>query len=93
MTTSTPRDGVNTTRCESGACVQVDIYVGDHLAEPVVRVLSTDTDTRMQVRISEWRKFVAEVKNGDWDHVDTDYEIATARSQPDISAYTFYEAA
>lgn len=62
-------------RCESSACVQVDVYEGEHLAEPVVRVLSTQTDTRMQIRISEWRKFVAEIKNGDWDHVDTDWEI------------------
>lgn len=77
--TSTRREDASSPserRCESNACVQVDIYEGEHLAEPVVRVLSTQTDTRVQVRISEWRKFVAEVKNGDWDHVDTDWEIA-----------------
>jgi len=79
MTTSTPRDGVNSHRCESSACVQVDIYAGEHLVEPVVRVRSTETDTVMQARISEWRKFIAEVKRGDWDHVNTDFEFATAR--------------
>jgi hypothetical protein len=59
--------------------MRVDIYAGEHLVEPVIRIRATATDTVMQARISEWRKFVAEVKNGDWDHVDTDYEFAVAR--------------
>lgn len=79
MTTSTPRGDVSAERCESNACIQVDIYEGEHLVEPVVRMHSTDTNTVMQARVGEWRKFVAEVKNGDWDHVDTDFELAAAR--------------
>jgi hypothetical protein len=68
--------------CESSGCVQVDVYEGEHLTEPVVRVRSTETGTVMQARISEWQKFVEEVKNGKWDHVDADYEIAAIRQLP-----------
>ena len=77
MTTS-PRPAA-ASRCDSSACVQVDVYDGEHLTEPVVRVLSTETDTRMQCRAGEWLKFITEIKNGDWDHVGTDLEFAIAR--------------
>jgi len=66
-------------KCADSSCIRVDIYTGEHLAEPVVRVHSTETDTTFQARGSEWIKFVEEVKNGDWDHVTTDLEIAMAR--------------
>jgi hypothetical protein len=69
-------------KCESSACVQVDIYTGDHLTEPVVRVRSTATDTVMQMRISEWRTFVEEVKANDWAHVDTDFEFLARNLSP-----------
>lgn len=93
MMTSTPRDAASQ-RCETGACIKVDIYTGEHLVEPVVRVHSTDTGTVMQARIGEWRKFVAEVKADDWDHIDTDYEIVAARSSqpaavPDVQLESF----
>lgn len=55
--------------CESGACIQVDVYNGEHLAEPVVRLHSTETGTVMQARASEWLKFVEEVKAGNWDYI------------------------
>jgi hypothetical protein len=67
------------TRCDTSTCIQVDVYEGEHLTEPVVRVHSTETGTVMQGRYSEWIKFVTEVKNGDWDHVVTDMEFALAR--------------
>ncbi len=66
-------------RCDSGSCIQVDIYEGEHLAEPLVRVRSTETGTVMQVRYSEWVKFVTEINDGEWNHVVTDMEIALAR--------------
>lgn len=75
MRSSTESEAGRSGRYEAGACIQVDVYEGEHLTEPVVRIHSTETGTVMQARISEWRKFVAEVKAGDWDHVDTDYEI------------------
>lgn len=88
MTTLTrPADDANGARpgerCSDGTCVQVDVYIGEHLAEPLVRVRSTATDTVMQARASEWRAFVAQVKNGEWDHVDTDVEFAAARRVAD----------
>jgi hypothetical protein len=92
MTTSTTHADANG-RCESGQCIQVDVYTGEHLTEPVVRVRSTDTDTVMQARIGEWRRFVAEVRAGDWDHIDTDYEIQVARSRPELPTHVIYEAA
>lgn len=55
--------------CESSACIRVDIYSGDHLAESVVRLRSTLTSTVMQARGSEWIKFVNEVKAGQWDYI------------------------
>lgn len=91
MTTSTPREAANV-RCESSACVQVDIYAGAHLTEPLVRVRSTETDTVMQVRISEWRRFVAQVRSGDWDHIDTDYEFEVARNAPEAPIHVIYNA-
>lgn len=69
-------------KCGDGnSHVQVDIYDGEHLTEPVVRVRSTSTDTVMQVHIAEWIRFVREVRLGDWDHVETDYEILIARAE------------
>jgi len=61
--------------CESLNCIQVDVYTGEYLAEPVVRVRSTETHTVMQARISEWRMFVEQVRAGDWNHVSTDFEF------------------
>ena len=55
--------------CESSACIQVDVYNGEHLAEPMVRLHSTQTSTVMQARGSEWLQFVEEVKAGKWDNV------------------------
>lgn len=67
MMNSTQPDGVK--RCESNACVQVDIYTGVHLSEPLVRLHSTATGTVMQVRASEWHTFVQRVKAGDFDPI------------------------
>ena len=69
-------------KCSDSACIEVDIYTGEHLAEPVVRVWATETDTKLQARIGEWIKFVAEIKAGVWDHIAVDYEFA-APEQPE----------
>lgn len=59
-------------KCESNACIQIDVYRGEHLAEPVVRLRSMETGTVMQARASEWVKFIDEVKAGQWDCIAED---------------------
>jgi hypothetical protein len=56
-------------KCESGACIQVDVYEGAHLAESLVRLHSTQTSTVLQARASEWIQFVEEIKAGHWDYI------------------------
>lgn len=80
MMTSIASAGASGAPCSNGdSCIQVDVYVGEHLIEPVARFHSTATNTVMQARGSELIKFFTEVKNGDWDHVITDMEFAVAR--------------
>lgn len=93
MMKSTPSGDAEPQTYESGGCVQVDVYAGEHLAEPLVRVRSTNTGTVMQMRITEWRAFVAQVKAGDWNHVDTDFEFAVARDQAELPVVVVYNAA
>ena len=54
-------------RCESGACIVVDVYTGDGKRPHVVRIRSTQTGTVMQATWDEWIAFIAAVKNGDHD--------------------------
>lgn len=78
-------------RCESAACIKLDVYVGDHLAEPLVRFHSTETGTVMQARASEVIKFFAEVRNNEWDHVIADLEFALARQAAAKMTFTAEE--
>lgn len=49
--------------CEAGGCIVVADY------GTAIRLRSTQTGTTMQATPEEWLKFVAEVRNGDWDHI------------------------
>lgn len=71
MTSSTERGDASESggpqRCESNACIQVDVYVVDNITEPVIRLRSTQTGTVMQATYTEWNVFVARVKRGEFD--------------------------
>lgn len=55
-------------KCESGACIVVDVYHGEHLTDgAVVRVRSTETGTVMQATLTEWDAFIQQAKLGYWD--------------------------
>jgi len=51
-----------TTKCESGACIHVDLYEGN------VRIRSTVSFTTCQATNDEWADFLARVKAGEFDY-------------------------
>jgi len=53
-------------RCESGACITVDLYDVDGL---LIRIGSTKTGTHMQCDVDEFVAFRDRVKAGDFDHI------------------------
>lgn len=54
---------MNTKRCESGGCIEVDDYDGH------IRIRSTITGTVMQCTPTEWVAFLADLADGKWAHI------------------------